>query len=72
MLATAPEGVDSVFVALGDEELGVDGRFDVEVRFTFRWDLESRFAPGDTAVFVAIARDLERFVARDSALVLIR
>jgi len=61
-----------VFVTLGEEQLGVDGRFDVEVRFTFHWALESRFAPGDTAVFVAIAKDLERFTARDSALVLIR
>jgi len=72
VLATAPEGVDSVFVVLGTEELGVDGRFDVEVRFAFRWGLESQFAPGDTAVFVAIARDLDRLVARDTALVVIR
>lgn len=71
VVATAPEGLDSVFVVLGEEQLAVDGRLDTELQFTFRWPLELRFLPGDTAFFVAIAKDLERFTARDTAPVVI-
>lgn len=67
VLATAPEGLDSVFIVVGDEQLGVDGRLDTEVQFTFRWVLKLQFLPGDTALFVAIAKDLERFTASDTA-----
>jgi hypothetical protein len=71
VLATAPEGLDSVIVVVGDERLAVDGRLDTEVQFSFRWPLELRFFPGDTAFFVAIAKDLERFTASDTAPVVI-
>lgn len=70
--ASSPEGLDSVFVIVGSEIEGVDGRFDRDVQFTFRWDLESQFAAGDSVFFTAVARDARGFAARDSQLLRIQ
>lgn len=70
--ASSPEGLDSVFLIVGAEVDGVDGRFDRDLQFTFRWDLEGGFAAGDSVYFTAVARDARGFSARDSQLVRIQ